>query len=413
MLFFVRERFPTFRVDVSVLFGAELLGRGHEIDFVMQAATAGEAVGRTRWQNRTVWVGKKEDRKGFIFRIKDHALAVWHDLSCLRYVSPVHYDAVQVKDKFFVAPIIYLVAKARRLKFFYWLSFPLPDAQLVRARDPRTRFRRLIGLRGRMSRWLLYKWLLPRADHVFVQSERMKADVAQKGVPVRQITAVPMGVPSGELNDIEDADRPWPRDGIGPLRLVYLGTLARTRGLEILIDMLLALRDARISVHLVMVGDGNEPQDRGFIESYAEQLGVREMLSITGFLPRAEALRWAQSADVALSPFLPTPILLSTSPTKLVEYLSLELPVVANDHPEQRLVLRQSRGGICVPWGSRYFARAVAWMSRLSPEQRKQMGVRGRQWIKENRSYERIGTMLEEKYLALLPNTADVGRANH
>jgi hypothetical protein len=52
-------------------------------------------------------------------------------------------------------------------------------------------------------------------------------------------------------------------------------------------------------------------------------------------------------------------------------------------------------------------------MSRLSPEQRKQMGVRGRQWIKENRSYERIGTMLEEKYLALLPNTADVGRANH
>ena len=29
------------RVDVDVLFGQELLGRGHEIDFVIQAATEG------------------------------------------------------------------------------------------------------------------------------------------------------------------------------------------------------------------------------------------------------------------------------------------------------------------------------------------------------------------------------------
>ena len=46
MLFFVREPFPTFRVDVDVLFGVELLGRGHEIDFVMQAASSGDPGGR-------------------------------------------------------------------------------------------------------------------------------------------------------------------------------------------------------------------------------------------------------------------------------------------------------------------------------------------------------------------------------
>jgi len=390
------------------LFGVELLGRGHEIDFVMQAASSGDRFGRQQWHNRTVWVGRREHRKGLVFRLWDQALAFWHDLSCLRYLSSGRYDAVQVKDKFFVAPIIYLVAKARGLKFFYWLSFPLPDAQLVRARDPRTRFRWLIYLRGWLSHWLLYKCLLPRADHVFVQSERMKADVEEKGIPARRITAVPMGVPRGELNDDAGADGPSPDDGTGPLRLVYLGTLAKTRKLEILVEMLSALRSARISAHLVMVGDGNEPEDRRLIESYAKQLNVQDMLSITGFLPRAEALRRVRNADVALSPFFPTPILLSTSPTKLVEYLSLGLPVIANDHPEQRLVLRQSRGGICVPWGSRHFARAVAWLARLNSEQRRKIGARGRQWVKENRSYERIATMLEEKYLALLSSAADV-----
>ena len=40
MLCFVRETWPTHRVDITELFGRELLGRGHEIDFVMAAASA-------------------------------------------------------------------------------------------------------------------------------------------------------------------------------------------------------------------------------------------------------------------------------------------------------------------------------------------------------------------------------------
>ena len=37
MLYWTREEFPTFRVDVDVLFGRQMLERGHQIDFVMQA----------------------------------------------------------------------------------------------------------------------------------------------------------------------------------------------------------------------------------------------------------------------------------------------------------------------------------------------------------------------------------------
>jgi glycosyltransferase involved in cell wall biosynthesis len=236
----------------------------------------------------------------------------------------------------------------------------------------------------------------------------MKSDVENKGIPARRITAVPMGVPRADLNAYEAAENLLPADRAAPLQLVYLGTLAKARRLEILVDMLSILRRADVCVHLVMVGDGNEPEDRQFIESYAEELGVRDMLSITGFLPRAEALRRARNTDVALSPFHPTPVLLSTSPTKLVEYLALGLPVVANDHPEQRLVLRQSKSGICVPWGSRYFARAIAWMSKLSKEQRSQLGARGREWVKEYRSYERIGSKLEEKYLTLIGDSGSI-----
>ena len=125
-------------------------------------------------------------------------------------------------------------------------------------------------------------------------------------------------------------------------------------------------------------------------------------LEVTGFLPRATALTRLREADVCISPFFPTPVLLSTSPTKLVEYLALGLPVIANDHPEQRLILRESRAGVCVPWGARHFARAVRWLAHRSLAERRSMGERGRNWVRANRTYDRIADKVEKTYLNLL-----------
>jgi len=52
MLFWTREEFQTFRVDVDVLFGRELIGRGHEIDLVMESPDASIAAGEYPWYGR-------------------------------------------------------------------------------------------------------------------------------------------------------------------------------------------------------------------------------------------------------------------------------------------------------------------------------------------------------------------------
>ena len=38
------------------------------------------------------------------------------------------------------------------------------------------------------------KIIMPMAEHVFVQSEKMKKDIALMGIPERKMTAVPMGI---------------------------------------------------------------------------------------------------------------------------------------------------------------------------------------------------------------------------
>jgi len=401
MLFFVREPFGTFRPDIEVLFGRELLSRGHRIDFVMQAARPTDATGPREWHGRTVWVGKTYPGESFLARLRRHTLALLLDFRSIQHARTDHYDAVQVRDKFVVAAALAFVARRRGLKFFYWLSFPEPESQLQRSREWTARYPILTFIRGVASRWLLYRWILPRCDHAFVQSEQMRSDLAARGIDPTKLTPVPMGVAAA---DVRSAPRTADTDDSSPpkLLLVYLGTLSSQRRLAVLIEMLALLRRSGLAAKLLFVGGGDEAEDQLTLEQRATELGVREYVEITGFLPREVALARVDDADICLSPFYPTPVLRSTSPTKLVEYLALGLPVVANDHPEQRRVLKESGAGVCVPWGARYFARGVAWLATRGPGLRQRMGERGRQWVQAHRTYGRIAEDLEGKYLALL-----------
>lgn len=414
MLCFARERFPTHRVDITELFGRELIGRGHQIDFVMQAASAAVMPGPTSWHGRTIWVGPSREGGSLRNRLRHQWAAVAHDFRCLRMATPDRYDAVQVRDKFLIAAWVALVARRRGLKFFYWLSFPEAEAQLMRVRDGTARYRWLTAIRGSFFWLLLYRWILPRCDHVFVQSERMRQDVAACGIPVQRMTAVPMGIAVADIERFSSTRVAEPCVGRGrPIVLGYLGTMVVRRQLSVLVDMLADLGRRGIDARLVFVGDGEHASDRQAIEERARQLDVFDRIEITGFLKRDVALRKMQEVDIALSPFYPTPILLSTSPTKLVEYMALGLPVVANDHPEQRLILRESRAGVRVPWGAHHFARAVAFLCGFPDTERRAMGLRGREWVRRHRTYDRIADRVEGVYLRQLQCVARVDDVSH
>ena len=119
---------------------------------------------------------------------------------------------------------------------------------------------------------------------------------------------------------------------------------------------------------------------------------------LTGQLSRQEALLYVQDADVCVSPFYPTPVLNSTSPTKLVEYMAMGKAVVANTHPEQQLLIDQSGCGYCVPYNEDAFADAVVKLLR-APELARAMGERGRGYIVEHRSYGVIANNVENAML--------------
>jgi glycosyltransferase involved in cell wall biosynthesis len=256
----------------------------------------------------------------------------------------------------------------------------------------------LSWLRGTLAQWVLYRWIMPLSHHVFVQSEQMKRDVMARGIAASRLSPVPMGIARRDVRPARAPDAGKAVSFPAQFLVGYLGTLNRQRRLDMLIDMLSLLRGAGVDARLLVVGGGEEPGDDQLLRQRAVELGVDGHVEITGFMPRTQALERMSSVDVGVSPFFPAPTLRSTSPTKLVEYFALGLPVVANDHPEQRLVLRGSRGGICVPWGARHFAKALRLLADADPEWRRALGERGREWVLGNRTYERIADDVSDVY---------------
>jgi len=245
----------------------------------------------------------------------------------------------------------------------------------------------------------LYRVVLPRADHVFVQSAQMLEDVAAQGVARERMTAVPMGVDLELANPAALAPAVDARLD-GRRVIAYLGTLDRVRQIDILFEMLVQVRAAVPEVLLVLAGDTEDAEHRAWLQQQIVRLGVQEQVLWLGWRPAGEAWGYMRRAELGLSPFPRSFLLDSASPTKAIEYMGLGLPVVCNDNPDQRQVIAESGAGLCVPLQSAAFAEAVVRLLGDPPTMRR-MGEQGRAYVAARRGYDQLARQVAAVYLAL------------
>ena len=398
LLYITAETWPTFRPDVAVLFGKYLPALGVESDLVTAATPGTEPVDR--------WSGGQAQLAPMTGSLMARAIRrTLHGMKCLWQADSGRYDAIQVRDMPAVAVFALAFARLKGVRFYYWMSFPIPEGQLLRARGR--------GLSAGLARFLvpwlqgtlgfhaLYRIVLPRADHVFVQSDRMLADMEKHGLPARKMTPVPMGVDLEAMGDalVMPIDDPRIR---GRRVLVYLGALDRARQIEVLFDMLARARSVVPEVLLVLVGDTEDRPHRVWLEAQARDAGVWDSVIWTGWLPTVEAWRWVRTAEIGLSPIPRGPLFDPASPTKLPEYLALGVPVVCNDNPDQQHIIDHCQAGRCVPYAADSFAKAVIELLGLPAAARQQLAQRGRAFVAEHRDYRLIASRLAARYHEIL-----------
>jgi glycosyltransferase involved in cell wall biosynthesis len=387
ILMFLPDGWPTFRPDVSALFGRYLAKEGVVADIVTHRAN--ELVLQP-------WPGKVLTSKAsnkLSQAIQQARYMLTHDLSM--------YDAIQVRDHPIIAIVGLIRAKIHRKAFIYWMSFPLPEADIRIAQSlPLTDLLKklLLSMRGLSARVLLDRVILPLSDHVFVQTDAMLKEVASRGVDAGKLTAVPMCI------DPERFDAPLPRverNDRQAITIGYLGSCDRIRCVDFLFEVVAVLREEGRDVRLLLIGDAATDRDRQWLSKRADETGASAYTELTGWLPADEAADRLMDVDVAAALCAPDPILDVGSPTKLIEYLALGLPVVSNSHPDQSLVIFESQGGICVDFKVHDFAKAIVETFDNS-ELSSQRTASGRSWVMANRSYPLMARKVAEVYRRVL-----------
>jgi glycosyltransferase involved in cell wall biosynthesis len=397
LLFFTAEPYPTFRADVNVLFGKYLPRFGVKSDVVTDRM-AGHRTAPT-WGG-----GKALLCSGEGGRALQHMRKFAHNLWQLSKFRPSHYHAIQVRDLPFTASFGLLLARLKGKKFFYWMSFPIPESHLHRAysRGKGAGLRYWFPLfQGGLGKWLLYRFVLPNADHIFVQTQVMLDKLALQGIAIHRMTPVPMGVDleAAKPEAVSICDNPLLT---GKRVLVYLGTLDRARQIDVLFEMLAVVGQSIPNIHLVLVGDTEDNQYRSWLKQRAEEVGVSERVLWTGWLPMAQGWQYVRTAEVGLSPIPRGQLLDVGSPTKAIEYLALGIPVVGNDNPDQAWVIQESGAGRCVPYTPEDFASAVIALLNLDPAERADMAERGKRFVREHRDYAVIARMVAARYQQLM-----------
>jgi glycosyltransferase involved in cell wall biosynthesis len=236
-------------------------------------------------------------------------------LSALHLERPYHL--VQAHTPPDVMVFAAAAAKMMGARVLLDIHDPMPEAMGTKfGLGRRSMARRVVSLQEQISTRF--------ADHVLTVTDQVAEVLIRRGVDRHKLSVV-MNLSDPQVFAHEPASLRHPI-GTDPLRLVFMGTLTRQYGVDLLIDSLPYLLRALPSIQLTIIGDGEE---RGVLERQASALGLNGSITFVPGVPIARIPEVALPADIGVAPHRVDELYDMCFPSKIYDYLRLGLPVVA------------------------------------------------------------------------------------
>jgi colanic acid biosynthesis glycosyl transferase WcaI len=246
-------------------------------------------------------------------------------------------------------------------------------------------------------------FLYRRSDHIVVVTPAFKDHLIEHWeVPAQKISIVENGVET-------DLFRPCPPEKVPGTEdrflICYIGTIGMAHGLETLIAAADQLQRTLPNAMFLLIGEGAEKER-------IEQLAAARELSNIRFLgqqPRERIPGYIAGVAVCLVMLKKTELFKTVIPTKLLEYMSCEKPVIVAVDGQARKIVEEAGAGVFVePEDSSALADAVHVLA-ADPERRCRMGISGREYILSHLSRERTAASYLEVLQALAPPLIEGG----
>jgi glycosyltransferase involved in cell wall biosynthesis len=279
-----------------------------------------------------------------------------------------------------------------------WLSRRLHARFVFEVRDLWPESLVALGVFGRrhpvvVALRALERHLYRRADAIVsLLPEAWRYIARQRRVPREKITWIPNGA-SLDQPAVEAASTGEPR----PLTVMYLGAHGRANALDDLLTAARMTKEQRLPIRFVLVGDG--PEKANLIAG-ASRLGL-DYVTFQDPVPKTEVARTLAGADVLVALLEDTPLYeYGISLNKLFDYMAAGKPIVLAGSVAHNYVEIAQCGFAIPPRDADALARSLADLAAMPDEARREMGARGRAYVKANHSWdllaERLAVALDE-----------------
>lgn len=390
-------------------------GMGHEITWVVsETGGRNEIIERQEGDVRHFEIRRRQDSLlppplGSLVNRWNKLNGFFLKVRLMERLARERPDVLQVRDLVTEGLLALWAARRHGLRFAYQLDHPHFEGRLV---DLGLGDRGLAFERRVLRFWILLRRVVLRgADLVFPISVAMGTILRDReGVDPRRMVPFPVGVSRATFDrGGSGAVDPRTAELTDSPTVCYLGNLELRRDPGLIFRIFEEVgRRLPESRFLVVAGLTDAVRDR------LRGLSVAERIQFVPFVPYDEVPALLRAARVGLYA-LPVDdrygVNWSCSPLKVVEYMSVGLPVVASRVRDAEDALGQSGGGVCVTSEVGPFADAIETCLR-DPESARRAGARGRAWVETHRLFDVLARDVEAAYRRLIEGAAPAPEEN-
>lgn len=238
----------------------------------------------------------------------------------------------------------------------------------------------------------IWSWALASSDHIFCVSkaiEEFVKSLSETSVSVRSSGFDPL-IFYPLLSDLPSFP-PW--------KLITVGRLHPLKGLHVLLDACLLLKNKEVAYQLDVVGDGS------LRESY-EKIASENHLPVTfhGTLGSAKVAEMLRQSHIFVNSSVTLPQQSEGTPTAIIEAMACALPIVATDNGGTSEIIINKKTGLLCPENSP-LSLALAIEELIgNPELRQRLGASAHEYIRAY-SWTEVAKNLLIKYEEILSSS--------
>ena len=254
------------------------------------------------------------------------------------------------------------------------------------------------ALRYRVSR-MLDSWAMRRADCVAPICEPLRQDIMARGISAEKIVIVPNAVARSLLAVETSTSRDESlREQLGissETVLGFVGSFYSYEGLDLLLRAALKLRERQVNFSVLLVGGG---PDEERLKKLVEDYHLSQCVRFAGRVDHGDVARYYGLIDILVFPRKRMRLTDLVTPLKPLEAMAQSKPILASDVGGHRELICDGETGFLFAADDEAALTMRLEQLIADPELRARIARQGRQYVEEQRTWDRLMDRYAEIY---------------